>query len=187
MIEIEVKGKKYNVRNLGSEVTLNELSNISYIIEGQEKDHTEKWLEALSILGSKELVEVIGVKAFTNAVNAIQITNISNEISPEIEVNGRIYSCEVTDGEIELSALDLSKLEKLALKGGAWGNKAFAVVYKDNELRNIEHYTNAHLDYKAKIFGENVTADVAAPVIFQLAKIIMEHVQTLIDAQGKSV
>jgi hypothetical protein len=75
----------------------------------------------------------------------------------------------------------------MAVKGGAWGHKAFALVYKDVELTDTEHYTDAHIEHKSKLFGDAVNADVAAPVIFQLSRIILEHIQILIDANGSSV
>jgi hypothetical protein len=75
----------------------------------------------------------------------------------------------------------------MAVKGGAWGHKAFALIYKDVELTDTEHYTDAHIEHKAKLFGEAVNADVAAPVIFQLSRIILDHIQQLVDAQSSAV
>ena len=102
-------------------------------------------------------------------------------------MNGREYTCELEDGKLYLSAQDIAKIENLARKGGAWGNKAFAVVYKDTQLTKTEHYTDAHIDHKANLFGDFVTADIASPVIFDLSKQYVEHVQMLIDAADKTV
>ena len=188
MKKLTIKGKDYQLRNLGSEVTLSELAKISHILEADtKKDHADRWLEVLSILGSKELVEVIPLKMFGEAVQSVQITEITNEIQPVIEVNGREYACELEDGKLYLSAQDIAKIENLARSGGAWGNKAFAVVYKDVQLTNTEHYTDAHLKHKAELFGNHVTADIASPVIFDLSKQYVEYVQSLIDAADKTV
>jgi hypothetical protein len=187
MKKITVKGKDYDLRNLGEEVTLNELAKISHILEDPSTDFTEKWLDVLSILGSKELVEVITISKFTEAVQSVTITNIQNEIQPRIEVNGRVYECPIEEGQLDITAKDLSKIEKMAVKGGAWGHKAFALIYKDVELTDTEHYTDAHIEHKAKLFGEAVNADVAAPVIFQLSRIILDHIQQLVDAQSSAV
>jgi hypothetical protein len=188
MKTFKIKGNDYQLRNLGSEVTLNELAKISAILEKEgDKDHTERWLEVLAILGSKELVEVIPLKLFGEAIQSVQITEVKNEIQPTFEVNGREYACELEDGKLYLSAQDIAKIENLARKGGAWGNKAFAVVYKDTQLTKTEHYTDAHIDHKANLFGDFVTADIASPVIFDLSKQYVEHVQLLIDAADKTV
>jgi hypothetical protein len=48
MKTLKIKGTEYQLRNLGSEVTLNELAKISAILEKEgDKDHTERWLEVL--------------------------------------------------------------------------------------------------------------------------------------------
>ena len=187
MTTITIKGTDYQLRNKGSEVTLNELSKISLILENTTNDYIGKWLQVLEILGCKAMIEDMTAKQFTDAVKEVNITDVKQEIVEEIEVNNRAYACSVTDGVLDVSARDLSKIEKLASKGSAWGHKAFAVVYKDVNLTNNEHYDDAHIDYKAKLFGEGVNADVAAPVIFQLSKAIVENVQALMDAQSTSV
>jgi len=186
MTTITIKGTDYQLRNKGGEVTLNELAKISLILENTTNDYIGKWLQVLEILGCKAMLEDMTAKQFTDAVKEVNI-EIKQEIVEEIEVNNRVYSCSVTDGVLDVSARDLSKIEKLASKGGAWCHKAFAVVYKDLDLTNNEHYDDAHIDYKAKLFGEGVNADVAAPVIFQLSKAIVENVQALMDAQSTPV
>lgn len=192
MINIEIKGKDYSLRNEGSEVTLNELAEISHILDVKDgSDDVTKWLKVLCIIGSKQLAEVVPLKRFAEIVNLVQITNIENEIQKTIEVNGRTYSVELENGELDLSAMDLSKIISMVNKGGVWGNKAFAVVYKDDQLTNTEHYTDAHIEHKAKLFGEQVTADIAAPVIFQLAKEVVLNVESMVKAskedQGETV
>lgn len=184
---IEIKGKEYSLRNESKEVTLNELAKISSILEGKDnKDFTDRWLEVLEILSGKELVEAITLKKFGEAVQSITITEIQNDIQEKIEVNGRTYSTSLDGGELELSAKDMAKIENLVKRGGVWGNKAFAVVYKDDQLTSVEHYTDAHIEHKAKLFGEHVTADIAAPVIFQLGKAIVLHIDSLVKASEES-
>jgi hypothetical protein len=185
---IECKGEKFELRNKEDEVTLNELSAIAHILENNERDFTDKWLEVLSILGSKDLVEKINSKKFIEAIQLVQITNVQNKIASEIEINGRTYIIDLDEnGEIDLSAKDLVQIEKMVRKGGVWGVKAFALVYKDVDLTSNEHYVEAHLKHKALLFGENVMANIGAPVIFQLSKIILEHIQKLVNANTESV
>jgi hypothetical protein len=110
MKTLKIKGNDYQLRNLGSEVTLNELAKISAILEKEgDKDHTERWLEVLAILGSKELVEVIPLKLFGEAIQSVQITEVKNKIQPTFECNGREYACELEDGKLYLSAQDIAK------------------------------------------------------------------------------
>jgi hypothetical protein len=188
MKTITIKGKDYAIRNEGHEVTLNELAKISLILENEAEDFVDKWLRVFEILGSRELVDAIPLNKFVEVQQSVDITQISNEIKPIIEVNGRTYSCQLDEeGNIELSAKDMAKIERMYRKGGTWGVKAFAVVYKDDALTKFEHHVDSHIDHKAKLFGDAVTADVAAPVVFQLAKEVMKYIQSLIDAQSKSI
>ena len=109
------------------------------------------------------------------------------EIKETIIVNGREYTTNVKDGKLVLSGRDLSTIERFVRSGGSWGAKAFAVVYKDSELTSTEHYTDAHIKHKANLFGEGVTADIAAPVVFQLSQRIIGHVERMANANSKPV
>jgi hypothetical protein len=144
-------------------------------------------LEVLEILGSTEMVEVIGVKDFTNAVKDVQITDVKNKIVPTIEVNGRTYSIALDKGKIDLSAKELSALTKMANNSNVWGHKAFALLYKDDQLTSTEHKDEAHIKHKTKLFSQHVMADVASPVIFQLGQLIVDSVKNLVDAQSMAV
>ena len=50
--------------------------------------------------------------------------------------------------------------------------------FKDIELTNNEHYVDAHIRHKAKLFRENVTADVALPYVGFFSKELLENIQT---------
>jgi hypothetical protein len=181
MKTFKFKGKSYKLRNKGKEVTLGELSKIASILNSDD-DFTGKWLEVLSILGGKDLVEVLPMKEFFEAVKSVQISDVGSKIKKQITVNGRTYSADMEKGEIVLRAKDLKAIEDVASKGGAWASKAFAVVYKDDLLSDNEHYEQAHLKHKAKLFEEAVMADVAAPIIFRLNKVIVENIQLFADS-----
>lgn len=187
MKKIKANGKDYEIRNEGKEVTLNELSKIAFIFNGKEGDFTDKWLKVIEVLSCKELIEVITLKQFTELVQSIQITNIKKKIKKTITVKGRDYSLNMDGKEIALLAKDLRKIESLISDKIPWGHKAFALIYKDVNLSDNEHYTDAHIKYKADLFGDEVNADIAAPVIFSLSKLIIEHIQALSDAQSVAV
>jgi len=182
MKKLTIKGVEYEVRNEPNEVTLNELAKIAGILE-KEGDYVGKWLSVIEMLGSRELVEVLPQKQFVDLVKSINISDVTQEVVKSIEINGRVYECDLDN----LTAKDMSMLEKAVAKGGSWGVRAFAIVFKDVDLTSTEHYTDAHIKHKADVFGQNVTANIAAPVIFALSKLVVEHVQSLIDAQNPSV
>jgi len=183
----KIGGKEYQLRNKSKEVSLNEFAKISHILSGGDGETTDKWLEVLTILGSKELTELLTLKQFSDAVQSCNLMDVNKKVKQSIEVNGRVYECTLSKGEIQLTAKDLSKIEKMATSGKMFGHLAFALVYKDTQLTNEEHYTDAHIEHKAKLFGNQITADIAAPAIIQIGRLIMQHFQTIIDAKSKSV
>lgn len=186
MITITHEDKEYKVRNQGSEVTLNELAKISHILES-DGGYYAKWLDIIDVLSTKGLSDVIDDDALVGVIENMNITNIENEVKEVIEVNGREYKTNVKDGKLTLSGRDLATIERFVRSGGAWGAKAFAVVYKDVDLGVNEHYTDAHVKHKANLFGDNVTADIAAPVVFQLSQRIIGHVEKLANVNSRAV
>lgn len=187
MINIVHNEKTYQVRNLGTEVNLNELARISFIMENEKSTFFDRWLEVIEVVGSKELANVIDEDALFGVIENMQLTNIENAIMERIEVNGRGYVCRLEEGKLKLSGKDLSAIERCVRTGGIWGNKAFAVVYKDEQLGINEHYVDAHIKHKSELFGKEVTADVAAPVVFQLSQKIIGHLGRLANVDRKAV
>jgi hypothetical protein len=183
----KIKGVEYSLRNKSKEVTLNEFAKISHILSDDEKDVTDRWLEVLTILSSKELVNQLTLNQFTSAIQSCNLMDVKGKVTKRIEVAGRSYECDVVKGQIQLNARDLSAIEKLAKAGESFGAKVFALVYKDTQLTNEEHYTPAHIQHKSKLFGDIVMADVAAPAIIQVGTIIMEHFNKMINASSPSV
>jgi len=181
MKTFKFKGKAYKLRNKANEVTLGELSEITNILNSED-DFSGKWLQVLAILGGKDLVEVLPMKEFFEAVKSVQITDITNKVKKQIKANNRTYSVELEKGEIVLRAKDLKAIEDVASKGGAWASKAFAIVYKDDQLTDNEHYDQAHLKHKAKLFESEIMADVAAPILFHLNRVIMENINAFSDS-----
>lgn len=186
MIVFEHEGNSYNFRNGEDEVTLRELAKISDIMTTTDA-HFEKWLKVVELLGDKGLAEVIDEDGLLKIIEHTDITNIQNEVQEVINVKGREYATNVNDGKIKLSGKDLAMIERYAKKGGDWAAYAFAVCYKDTELTNTEHYTDAHIKHKANIFGDNLKAKDAAPVFYQLQKKLTEHIERVSNAYTKSV
>lgn len=52
-----------------------------------------------------------------------------------------------------------------------------AVIFKDVDLTKNEHYEEAHIKHKAKLFRDNITFDIAIPYIAYFSKEIIESLQ----------
>lgn len=191
MIIVEIDNKNYEVRNLGSEVTLNELARISAILDNGSEDEgvdfADKWLRVIEIVSSSDFVDVMHIEHMEQIIKDFAVVGIKNKIQPTFEVNNRVYTLAMDGEEMRVSGRDMVAIEAMARKGGAWATKAIALLYKDEQLTPKEHYTPAHIKHKADLFGNAMTAEIAAPVIFQLSKKIVQYIDRLIDAQNKSV
>jgi len=186
MIEFTHEGKTYNFRNNESEITLLELAKVSDIMATTDA-YFEKWMRIIELLGDKGLSDVIDEDGVVSIVENVNFTNVRNEIPETVNVNGREYAATLKDGKLKLSGKDLAMIERSAKKGGTWAVLGFAIIYKDSELSNTEHYTEAHIKHKADLFGKHLTAKEGAPVFYQLQKKLSEHIQKLADAHAKPV
>ena len=186
MIIFEHEGKEYNFRNNESEVTLLELAKISDIMSTTDA-YFEKWLFVIDMLGDKGLTDVIDEDGLIKIAENANFTNVKNDIPEVVSVNGREYKTNISNGKLKLSGKDLAMMERAAKKGGAWAVHGFAICYKDTELTNTEHYTDAHIKHKADLFGKHLTAKEGAPVFFQLQKKLSEHIERLANAHAKTV
>ena len=186
MIEFNHEGKIFNFRNKETEITLKEFSKVSEIMS-TDGLLFEKWLDAIDILGDEGLSDVITEDGVLAIIKETAITNIENEVPETVTVNGREYVTKLKDGKLSLSGKDLSAIERAAKKGGDWGCLAIAICYKDTELSNTEHYTEAHIKHKANLFGEHLTAKEGAPIFFQLQQKFVEHMNAVSNAYSKPV
>ena len=186
MIIFEHEGTEYKFRNNESEVTLLELAKVSDIMSTTDA-YFERWILVIDILGDKGLSDVIDDDGIISIVENANFTNVKNEVPEVVNVNGREYKANLKEGKLKLSGKDLAMMERAAKKGGAWAVYGFAICYKDTDLSNTEHYTEAHIKHKADLFGKHLTAKEGAPVFFQLQKKLSEHIEKLSHAHAKSV
>jgi hypothetical protein len=186
MIVFEKDGKEYRIPNKADEVSLNQLSHISDLMNDKKNDqqfHT-RWMAVLEYLGGKKLKQVITSKALTSYIESFDITDIDNEVSEIITVQGKEYKCVVEDGELQMSGMDIAEVEQAIATNEDVGKKVFAIIYKDETMGFNDHYNAGHLKKKTDLFGQHVTALIAAPVIYQINKGVMDNVEALRKAHA---
>ena len=175
MINFEIKNKTYKCRTNPSEISLKEFAKISAIQSG-DGEHVEKWLQVLDIVSDSGLVNEIGIKGLAAFITEFQSPQIGSNITKEIEVNGRTYVY-----NDDPSAKAIQTLERFMVSRKDYAAHVFAVVYEDAQLTHVEHQDKAHIEFKAKLFGEQITADIAIPVIVDIAKIFVENTKAIND------
>ena len=186
MVVFEKDGKEYQIPNKADEVTLNQLSHISDLMNDKKNDKQffTRWLTVIEYLGGKKLKQLITSTALNSYIESFDITDIDNKIIETITVQGVDYNCTVVDGDLEMSGMDIAAVEQAIATNENVGKKVFAIMYKDLSKGFNDHYNAGHLKKKTELFGQHVTADIAAPVIYQINKGVMDNVEALRKAHA---
>jgi hypothetical protein len=88
----------------------------------------------------------------------------------EFELEGYKYV-----GEFKLSVRDTKLIEKcVILKAPGYIAEITAIMFKREDLSNTEHYAEAHLKHKAKLFKE-LKANIAIPYLHFIAQKINQQ------------
>jgi hypothetical protein len=179
MININYDGGTFQLRNEPNEIKLKEFEGVYNALNDGNLSAFEKYFKVFEVMGvpsdyldaidDTELIELI--KAF----NDITVTN--PEPIKTIEINGRTYVAYEGD-EFKFSAKDLVEIEKAAKRGVKnFPSYCLAVIFKDEQLTPTEHRTSAHINHKAEIFADNLSADFAIPYLSLIAKRTLKNLE----------
>lgn len=166
--------------NLSSELTVKQFSKLNEIL-AKQIEPIEKWYQIFESLGAIETeIDDLDFEQFKNLIKEFNSAeNKDTEIVQFLEVDG--YTYKAYDTEFKISIKDLKKIEKaVAEKPYHYIAEMLAVVYKRTDLTTAEHYENAHLKHKAKLFSE-LKANVALPIVWHVAKKLTETAEKIED------
>ena len=78
---------------------------------------------------------------------------------------------------MKLTVRDTKMIEKIALrKDKSYVSEMLAVMFKREDLSNTEHYTDAHIKHKAKLFKQ-LSADISVPYLLFITNKINKQVE----------
>lgn len=178
--------KAYELKNSANEMTLEQYEKISGIVDSKVKQpgqsdgfdyesDAEKWLDILEAAGlPKEVADELPLEDLIQAVKDFNAkTYEPYPFLKEIEVKGRTYRA--FNGEAyTLPVKDGKLIEKYARQNPKkYVAEMLAVIYKDTELTDAEHFSNAHIKHKANIFRKELTGSVAVPYVMLIMKKIL--------------
>ena len=164
--------------NLSSELTVKQFSKVNEIL-AQQIEPIEKWYQIFESLGAIESeIDDMDFNQFKEVIKEFNTAeNKDTEIVQTLEIDG--YTYKAFETEFKISIKDLKKIEKaVAEKPYHYIADMLAVVYKRTDLTNAEHYENAHIKHKAKLFSE-LKANIALPIVWHVAKKLTETVENL--------
>jgi hypothetical protein len=165
---IEVLGRQ--IANKMNEITVEEFEKISAIHNDSELDNVEKHIRVFEVVGIDE-EEWDDFNYFVEKTREFNNDNYEKkEPIGEIEIDGYTYKA-----ELKLSVKDTKLIEKLINKTNKHNvADILAIMFKRTDLSNTEHYADAHLKHKAKLFRMQ-PAEIAIPYITFVTETISNH------------
>lgn len=169
---ISVKG--IEVKTSVKEMTLDEYNQFGLLVGNEKITRNVRWLLLLKYLGKLDESDLMDIsveemQTFVDHLNESTFNFSELPQRKEVEHGGRVYV--VAD---ELSFYDLAKVEEVVKEGGMWFAKAMAILFKDTQLTNKEHYVPAHQKLKATIFS-NMPAVEFIPTLARYQSQVFEN------------
>ena len=159
-----VKIKEFDVKNEINEFTIEEFENVSRILNDEEVEKFERWANLLIYLGVPESeVYDLDFTEFVEYIKLFSDTKVkpSNEFCKVIELDGYTYTSH--EDELKISVREMKMIEKqVSNNPHHYISYLMSVLFKRNDLTKVEHYTDAHIKQKAKLFS-SLSAELAIP------------------------
>lgn len=160
------------IPNKMDELTIEQFEKISQILNNQEFDNIEKYVEMFKYLGIDE--KLWDDYPFSDFIKLVQDFNLDSYTPQEpvtsIELEGYTYTA-----EMRLSVKETKLIEKIVNgKPNNYISDILAIMFKRTDLGNTEHFTDAHLKQKAKLFRTQ-KAELCVPYIVFVTEKIAEY------------
>jgi len=181
MITIKHLDKKYVIKNKLSELTINEYENIQTLINLENTEYFEKYMEVLRYLGLPyEVVNDMDLDNLLNFIKQLENTKIKG-YKKTITIDGnKFVGIEKGKDTPTLTPRALKLIEK-AMKDNQQKNVAeiMAILFKFESDTEVEHYSVAHLKWKTHLFRTQVTSDIALPYVVYISQKILSNIKAI--------
>lgn len=162
------------IPNKMSELTIEQFEKISQILNNKEFDNIEKYVEMFKYLGIDD--KVWDDYPFSEFIQLVQQFNLDSytpqEAVTSIELEGYTYTA-----EMRLSVKETKLIEKIVTNQPShYISDILAIMFKRTDLSNTEHFADAHLKHKAKLFRTQ-KAELCVPYIVFVTEKIAEYAE----------
>lgn len=178
-----IKVGSKEIKNLASEMDIQTFEKVSSFINDHEAETFEKWINIFVYLGADE--NEINEMDFNDFRECVKEFNSSREqIKPQytktLEIDG--YTYQSYDEEFKLSVRDLKYIEKSIKKDPSnYLARMMAIIFKRTDLTPTEHYADAHIDFKTKLFKKE-NAEIVIPFVAYVGNKLNETVEKIKEA-----
>ena len=184
MISVRINEIDYSIKQKVNEFTIGEFETITTILNNSELDKIDKYTQIFTVLGvPQNVIDEMETSHFFNLVK--EFANIEDNIDylvaekvKEVTVNGRVYQAYEGD-EFKMNVKQMKMIEKyIKLNPKTYISDLMAIIFKDVQLTNNEHYVDAHIKHKSNLFKDAITVDVALPYVGFFSKELLTNLQT---------
>jgi hypothetical protein len=182
MINIDLNGNSYTVKNLAIEMTLGEFETISGFLNDPELDKIDKYTKIFTYQGiPEEVIEDLEIPQFLDLVSKF----VSNEedlsflsiFQSQIEIEGRIYTAFKGD-KFTMNVKQMRIIERaIKMNPNKYLGEFMAAVYQDDLLDTKTNFTDAIIKEKANIFRQHLRVEVALPFIAFFSQELINNIQ----------
>ena len=180
MLKIIINKNEYSVKQEAKDFTLGEYENLSAILNNDKSNEIERFYDAFILLGIEEdVLDTFDGFTFIKLIKEFKNYEMKlGDYTKVVEINGRTYQSYKGD-EFFFTVKDMKLIEKYVKQNPThFIGEIMSIIFKDVELTKNEHYDNAHIKHKAKIFREHITYDVALPFITSFSKNLIESLES---------
>ena len=165
------------IPNKMDELTIEQFEKVTEITNNKELDNIDRYIKIFEYFGVKESEwddNDVELSEFIEKVKEFNSSNYEKKDAVEsFELEGYTY-----EGQLKLSVKDTKIIEKIInRKSHNWISDLLALMFKRSDLSQVEHYTEAHLKHKSKLFKQ-LKAEIAIPYLVFVIEKIASHAQS---------
>jgi hypothetical protein len=178
MIEINYKDQTYTVKNEPHEFTVGEFEAITKMFNDESKEEYLRGFDFLEFIGvPNQVLDALNFDEYMEILKSVELTEIKNaEFTRTIHVKGFDYHAFGDGEDFKLKARkDVGQIGKILKHNQHNYAGTLAVIFKREDLSDKEHYDEAHLKHKEKLFRDAITLDVALPYIIHVHNKVLTH------------
>ena len=165
------------IPNKMDELTIEQFEKVTEITNNKELDNIERYIKVFEYFGVKESEwddNDVDLSEFIEKVKEFNSNNFQAKDAVEsFELEGYTY-----EAKMKISVKDTKMIEKIIVKKSHnWISDLMALMFKRTDLSNTEHYTEAHLKHKSKLFKQ-LKAEISVPYIVFVTEKISSHAKS---------
>jgi hypothetical protein len=165
------------IPNKMDELTIEQFEKVTEITNNKELDNIERYVKLFEYFGVKESEwdeNDVELSEFIEKVKEFNSNNYEVKDAVEsFELEGYTY-----EAQMKLSVKDTKVIEKIVNnKSSNWISDLLALMFKRSDLSSTEHYSEAHLKHKSKLF-KKLKAEIAVPYLVFVTEKISSHAKT---------